>query len=729
MKLGAMTKRKRLVILSLVVLLVIAGTQAWHWWTRKPEGILLASGTIEATEVAVSFKIPGRVIERSVDEGDRLAPGALVGRLESRELEAEVDRLSASLQATETRLPQLKTEISLQEELTRGRIADAQATLAVREERLAELRNGSRPQDLQKAWAEVREAKAVMENAQVDSGRMDSLFRDGGVAEQARDAARTNFTVAVERHRNALERLDLVKEGPRQEEIRRAEAEVRQAKAGLLLAQTGELEILRKRQELATLQATIARDRAALAAAVAQLGYTVLRSPGFGVILRKHVEPGEMIAGGDPGGHHRRSQQHLGEDLHSRASAWPHQAGPDCRDYDGFLPGQGVSGQGDLHQLGGRVYPQERPDPGGAGQIGLRREDRRGQPKPGIEAGDAGRCPNSAGARGEGLGGGREAVMKDWKDDTPAIEIRDLTRTFGSVRAVDHLLLAIPRGELFGLVGPDGAGKTTTLRMLAGILTPTEGDAVVAGHSIRKAPEALKGKIAYMSQRFGLYGDLTVLENLNFYADLFEVPKKERAARIERLLEFGNLTPFKHRLADKLSGGMKQKLGLSCAPIHTPEIVLLDEPTKGVDPVSRRDFWRILYDMLKEGVTILVTTAYLDEAERCNRVGLMHQGRLLALDTPERIKDLMAGDLVEIPVADAWRARHVLATVAQAKSVTLFGRRLHVAMDDMKRDLPAVLSALEGEGLQPQDPRQVIPSLEDVFISMIERGGAHERAA
>jgi HlyD family secretion protein len=300
MKQVVMTRRKRIAILSLTALLAIAGTQAWRWWTRVPEGILLASGAIEATEVAVSFKIPGRVIERPVDEGDRLAPGALVGRLESRELEAEVDRLRASLQATETRLPQLKTEIALQEELTRGRIADAQATLAVREERLTELKNGSRPQDLQKAWAEVREANAVMENAQADFRRMDMLFRDGGVAEQVRDAARTNFTVTVERHRNALERLDLVKEGPRQEEIRRAEAEVRQAKAGLLLAQAGELDVLRKRQELATLQASIARDRAALAAAEAQLGYTVLRSPGTGVVLRKHVEPGEMIAAGTP---------------------------------------------------------------------------------------------------------------------------------------------------------------------------------------------------------------------------------------------------------------------------------------------------------------------------------------------------------------------------------------------------------------------------------------------
>jgi drug efflux transport system ATP-binding protein len=229
-----------------------------------------------------------------------------------------------------------------------------------------------------------------------------------------------------------------------------------------------------------------------------------------------------------------------------------------------------------------------------------------------------------------------------------AIEMRGLTRSFGPLTAVDRLSLTIPKGELFGLVGPDGAGKTTTLRMLAGILTPSAGDALIVGHSIRTAPEDVKRRIAYMSQRFGLYGDLTVLENLDFYADLFEVAPRERAARIERLLAFSNLTPFKDRLADKLSGGMKQKLGLACALIHRPEIVLLDEPTNGVDPVSRRDFWRVLYEMLKDGVTIFMTTAYLDEAERCHRVGLMHHGRLLALDTPERVKGLMPGQLVEI---------------------------------------------------------------------------------
>jgi ABC-2 type transport system ATP-binding protein len=304
-----------------------------------------------------------------------------------------------------------------------------------------------------------------------------------------------------------------------------------------------------------------------------------------------------------------------------------------------------------------------------------------------------------------------------------AIELDGLSRVFDTATAVDDLRLAIPRGELFGLVGPDGAGKTTTLRMLAGILSPSTGDARVAGHSVRNEPEAVKEHVGYMSQRFGLYGDLTVRENLDFYADLFEVPPAERRARIARLLAFSNLGPFQERLADKLSGGMKQKLGLACALVHTPQILLLDEPTNGVDPVSRRDFWRILYDMLKEGVTIVMATAYLDEAERCHRVGLLHHGRLLALDTPERIKRRMPGHVVEIVAADPARARRAVAGAPGVTAVTVFGQRLHVAVDDLARDLPAATAALAAAGVAAGAPREIVPSLEDVFIAMI-RGSA-----
>ncbi len=221
------------------------------------------------------------------------------------------------------------------------------------------------------------------------------------------------------------------------------------------------------------------------------------------------------------------------------------------------------------------------------------------------------------------------------------IKTTNLTRKFGDLTAVNDLNIEIPEGEIFGLVGPDGAGKTTTMRLLTGILDPTSGEGWVCGKHIVKEAEVLKDNIAYMSQRFGLYEDLTVMENIGFYADIYCVPVGERAAKIENLLGFSNLTPFKDRLAGKLSGGMKQKLGLACALIHTPKVLFLDEPTNGVDPVSRRDFWRILHNLLKEKVTILYSTSYLDEAERCKRVGLIHKGKLLRCETPEAIKDEM----------------------------------------------------------------------------------------
>ena len=218
------------------------------------------------------------------------------------------------------------------------------------------------------------------------------------------------------------------------------------------------------------------------------------------------------------------------------------------------------------------------------------------------------------------------------------IEAIGLTRKFGNITAVDGLSFEVREGEIFGLVGPDGAGKTTTMRLLTGILDPTSGRGSVYGKDIVKEAESLKDYIGYMSQRFGLYEDLTVMENINFYADIYCISGKERAAKIDHLLGFSGLTPFKERLAGKLSGGMKQKLGLACALIHTPKVLFLDEPTNGVDPVSRRDFWKILYDLLKEKVSILFSTSYLDEAERCKRIGLIHKGKLLKCDTPDVVK-------------------------------------------------------------------------------------------
>jgi len=299
-----------------------------------------------------------------------------------------------------------------------------------------------------------------------------------------------------------------------------------------------------------------------------------------------------------------------------------------------------------------------------------------------------------------------------------AIRTEGLTRSFGDRTAVDHLSLSVEEGEIFGLVGPDGAGKTTTMRLLTAILAPSSGEAWVDGLHVVREAEALKDRIGYMSQRFGLYPDLTVLENIEFYAELYGVPKEGRGPRLEELLAFSNLTPFKRRRAGNLSGGMKQKLGLACALIHTPRVLFLDEPTNGVDPVSRRDFWRILYQLLKERVTIFVSTAYLDEAERCNRIGLMHEGRLLACDSVDGVKALLRGALLELRCQHPREAAKTLKAAGMAK-VTLFGDRLHIGVDEPDQGRLAIEKILHGAGSNNLDLRVIEPSLEDVFTSVV----------
>jgi ABC-2 type transport system ATP-binding protein len=301
-------------------------------------------------------------------------------------------------------------------------------------------------------------------------------------------------------------------------------------------------------------------------------------------------------------------------------------------------------------------------------------------------------------------------------NDPIAIRTSGLTRSFNGMVAVTDLGLAIRRGELFGLVGPDGSGKSTTMRLLAAILEPSAGDATVAGFSVRSHPEAVKERIGYMSQRFGLYEDLTVLENLLFYADLYEVPARERPARIDRLLGFSGLAPFQKRLAGALSGGMKQKLGLACALVHTPEVLLLDEPTNGVDPVSRRDFWKILYDLLREGVTIFLSTSYLDEAERCTRIGVMHRGRIILEGEPLQVRRSLKIVMTEIWPDRVRDAGAVARRVPGVREVTVYGERLHVALES-EAVLDALLSGLAAEGIVVQEQRMILPSLEDVMIA------------
>jgi ABC-2 type transport system ATP-binding protein len=309
-----------------------------------------------------------------------------------------------------------------------------------------------------------------------------------------------------------------------------------------------------------------------------------------------------------------------------------------------------------------------------------------------------------------------------------AIRVSGLTKRFPGVLAVDCLSFDVNSGEIFGLVGPDGAGKSTTLRMLAGVLAPDSGSAIVAGTDIVRNPEGAKPSISYMPQRFGLYDDLTVDENIRFYGDLFGVRGAKREQRAQHLLQAAGLSEFRARLAGKLSGGMKQKLGLVCALIHTPKVILLDEPTNGVDPVSRRDFWRILYSLLAEGVAILASTAYLDEAERCHRVGLLHQGRLLFCDTPTALKENFPGAVISIASLEPRSLRQPLEGAEGVSSLVFVGSGVHLVVDDATRRIPELQARLSAAGTPFDSMEQITPTIEDLFVSAVQGGAGRKDA-
>jgi ABC-2 type transport system ATP-binding protein len=303
-----------------------------------------------------------------------------------------------------------------------------------------------------------------------------------------------------------------------------------------------------------------------------------------------------------------------------------------------------------------------------------------------------------------------------------AIAVSELAKRFGEVRAVDGLSFDVQPGEIFGLVGPDGAGKTTTLRMLAGVLAPDGGRATVAGFDMMRDPEGAKHHLSYMPQRFGLYDDLTVTENIRFYADLFGVRRAQREKRSQELLAAAGLAEFQKRRAGKLSGGMKQKLGLACALIHTPRVVLLDEPTNGVDPVSRRDFWAILYSLAGQGVAILISTSYLDEAERCHRVGLMHRGSLLYCDTPDEVKKKFPGVVLAVRSPELARAMQALEGAPGVRDTVLAGDRVHAFADGDPGRPAQLCRRLEAAGVPVESIELVVPSIEDLFVSALETG-------
>ena len=308
---------------------------------------------------------------------------------------------------------------------------------------------------------------------------------------------------------------------------------------------------------------------------------------------------------------------------------------------------------------------------------------------------------------------------------TGRIEADKLTKRFRKTEAVRGIDLDIAPGEIYGLIGPDSAGKTTTIRMLAGVMKPTAGSARVSGLDTSRQAEQLREQVGYMAQRFSLYGDLSVRENIEFYADIFGVRGADREERIKRLLRFARLEEFEKRDAGVLSGGMKKKLGLACALIHQPKVLFLDEPTNGVDPISRREFWDILSDLHIRGVTIFISTAYMDEAERCSRVGLMYRGEIIRQGTPDSLRQLVKGDMLAIVTNDLQIAEATVAKMDGIVEMQVYGDRLHVFVDDAATRLPQIQAALIAAGARVDQIRPAMPHLQEAFISLISQ--EHDR--
>ncbi|MFA7173665.1 MAG: ABC transporter ATP-binding protein [Kiritimatiellia bacterium] len=302
-----------------------------------------------------------------------------------------------------------------------------------------------------------------------------------------------------------------------------------------------------------------------------------------------------------------------------------------------------------------------------------------------------------------------------------AVVVKDLEKRFGSFVAVNRVSFEVKKGEIFGFLGPNGAGKSTTIRMLCGILAPSGGAGTVAGLDIRTQQEKIKSNIGYMSQKFSLYEDLTVEENIDFYSGIYLIPKAKKQARKDWVLQMAGLREHRHSRTGTLSSGWKQRLSLGCAILHEPPVIFLDEPTSGVDPISRRQFWDLIYELASKGVTIFVTTHYMDEAEYCDRIGLIYRGELIALGAPATLKtETMQEDVIELLCDQPQDAMGFIEHLPEVKETALFGRGLHIVAEDANAAIPAITTVLQENNCAIDRIEQIVPSMEDVFVSLIE---------
>lgn len=318
-------------------------------------------------------------------------------------------------------------------------------------------------------------------------------------------------------------------------------------------------------------------------------------------------------------------------------------------------------------------------------------------------------------------------MTNETQNSNIAVSVKDLEKKFGTFTAVNRVNFDVKQGEIFGFLGPNGAGKSTTIRMLCGIISPTSGSGTVGGYDIMREQEKIKQHIGYMSQKFSLYDDLTVEENVDFYSGIYKVPRAERAKRKEEIIELADLKAFRSKLTRYLSGGWKQRLALGCAIIHKPNIIFLDEPTSGVDPITRNNFWSIIKDMASQGVTIFVTTHYMDEAENCDRMVLIFRGTMIAMGTPTQMKtEIMKDVILEIKVPDSEEWAPKLISLGYVKECALFGSSIHAVVADTDTALKAIEGEFQKDGVTNYSVRRILPSLEDVFVSLIENYSKEE---
>ena len=689
-----------------LVLLVLAGCGIacyFNFCGGNGDGApVRVSGHIEVTEVDVSFRLSGHVARLVVEEGDMVEKGDVLAELSRTVLTARRDEASARVEELDARVEARALAVVVREEILEADVKRAEAGVTAAGARYRSLATGSREGEIAEAAAARDRARTESENRAHDFERLKRLFEQHIISASRYDAARTDAEAARAAYEAALERFKLVKAGPRREEVLEGKAQLAGSDAALSAARAARREIDTLKLELKALRAQADQARAMLEVAEDDLAESLIHAPFDGFVTVKEVEEGEFVQVGTPVVTVARLER-----------VWVKTYVPETR--------LGRVSLGQKAEVFSDSFPRK-PYPGVVSYISPRSEftpknvqttEERvklvyrikvtvDNPPWGIEGGNARRR------------GAREVT------GMAIVEVQGLVRSFGRVEALTGLSFSVEEGEIFGFVGPDGAGKTTCLRILCGVMRPGAGSARVMGIDVGAEPEAVKPHIGYMAQPAGLYEDLTVRENIEFYADLYEVPRQRYATRLERLLSFSGLAPFTDRLFRNLSGGMKQKVGLSCALIHTPKVLFLDEPTNGVDPVSRRDFWNILYELRQEGVTIVAASTYLDEIDRCDRVALFHGGRADLVMEPLAMRSLMKGVLFNLSGVDRRLALGYLKTDPRVAHPSIFGNGIHFSLA-AEEELEAVNAGLASAGVRGTVER-IPPVLEDVYLSVLEGG-------